>query len=195
MPWNHWYHCTGSTKGTWMRGDARGWRARHHRDHVDGDYKSPPPAGKYDQLLEKSEKLMSRRKVELTPKQRNIALDAIVASLGRDGAECITFCVGKKHWHGLVRTVPTSDHRIESFLFRHVRSVMGRAKGRSARVLSKLGELPEGGAWAVRCRPIPIKHEQHFLNVSGYIPDHAKKGAAVYCAPNIPVKAMKKPRA
>ena len=41
MPaWNHWYHCTAHTYGTWLRGDPRGWRARHHREHVDGDYRN-----------------------------------------------------------------------------------------------------------------------------------------------------------
>ena len=63
----------------------------------------------------------------------------------------------------------------------------------SARTLSKCGELPEGGAWAVRCRPIPIKNRAHQVNVCGYIPDHAKKGAAVYCAVKLPIR--KKPRA
>jgi hypothetical protein len=162
---------------------------------VDGDYKKPPPAGKYDELRAKSEKLMKRKKVELTPKQRRIACDAMVASLKKDSAECLALCVGKRHWHALVRTIPLSQHRTESFLFRDARRVMGRAKGRSARALSKCGELPEGGVWAVRCRPIPIKERAHQVNVCGYIPDHAKKGAAVYCAVKVPVKKLKKPRA
>ncbi|MGB7158442.1 MAG: hypothetical protein WBD40_10285 [Tepidisphaeraceae bacterium] len=138
---------------------------------------------------------MKRKKVELTPKQRRIACDAMVASLKKDGAECLALCVGKKHWHALVRTMPLRQHRTESFLFRDARRVMGRAKGRSARALSKCGELPQGGVWAVRCRPIPIKERAHQVNVCGYIPDHAKKGAAVYCAVKVPPRRTKKPRA
>ena len=64
-PWNHWYHCTASTYGTWLRGDPRGWRARHHREHVEGDYRNPPPPGTYAPMLAQSKKLMKRPAVHL----------------------------------------------------------------------------------------------------------------------------------
>ena len=67
--WNNWLHCTGSTYGTWLRGDPRGWRSRD-REHVDGDYKRPPPKGKYDELHEQSKRLMKRARVVLNPEQR-----------------------------------------------------------------------------------------------------------------------------
>jgi hypothetical protein len=190
-----WIHFVETTYGEWLHGDARSFRTRHHREHVEGDYKNPPPAGKYEKLQAHSDQLMKRRKVELTPKQRKIACDAMVASLKHDGAECLAACVGKKHSHALIRTVSLDQHRTESFLFRDARRVMGRAKGRSARVLSKCGELPEGGAWAVRCRPIPIKNRAHQLRVCDYIPDHEKKGAAVYCSAQVVLRRSKKPRA
>jgi hypothetical protein len=60
FPWNDWYHCTLHTYGTWLRGDPRGWRSRHHREHVDGDYKRPPPKGEYDAQLKHSKSLMKR---------------------------------------------------------------------------------------------------------------------------------------
>jgi hypothetical protein len=41
--WRDWYHVTGSTYGAWLPGDPRGFRTRHHRQHVEGDYKDPPP--------------------------------------------------------------------------------------------------------------------------------------------------------
>ena len=43
-PWNFWYHVGSNTKGTWLTGDPRGFRSRHHREHVEGDYRrlSPP---------------------------------------------------------------------------------------------------------------------------------------------------------
>ena len=43
QPWQSWYHCNGTFKGNWLRGDERGWRSRNHREHVEGDYKNPPP--------------------------------------------------------------------------------------------------------------------------------------------------------
>ena len=48
--WNNWYHVNGNTYGTWLPGDPRGWRERGHKKHVDGDYKSPPPAGSGDAM-------------------------------------------------------------------------------------------------------------------------------------------------
>src|SRR5213083_3044797 len=64
-PWDHWYHVTVHTYGQWLRGDPRGWRARNHREHVDGDYKHPPPKGKYDQLFAQSKALLKRDPVKI----------------------------------------------------------------------------------------------------------------------------------
>jgi hypothetical protein len=47
VPGGVWYHSITSTYGAWLYGDERGFRTRHHREHVDGDYKSPPPRGLY----------------------------------------------------------------------------------------------------------------------------------------------------
>ncbi len=44
------YHVTWSTYGSWLPGDPRGFRTRGHRLHVDGDYRNPPPKGKYTGL-------------------------------------------------------------------------------------------------------------------------------------------------
>ncbi len=46
-PWNRWFHCIGGTYGSWLPGDRRGFRTRHHREHVEGDYRNPPPVGIY----------------------------------------------------------------------------------------------------------------------------------------------------
>jgi hypothetical protein len=43
-----WIHFVETVYGAWLYGDARGFRTRHHREHVEGDYKNPPPAGMYD---------------------------------------------------------------------------------------------------------------------------------------------------
>src|SRR5688500_1461640 len=80
-PWNDWYHCTLHTYGTWLRGDLRGWRSRHHREHVDGDYKHPPPKGKYDALFEYSKSLMKRDAVRIERQLRDFVLDALVDKL------------------------------------------------------------------------------------------------------------------
>src|SRR4029078_2636377 len=100
-PWDHWYHLTAHTYGTWLRGDARGWRARHHREHVDGDYKNPPPAGKYENLAAHSRSLMKRDRVTLSPAARALAANVFAEALLYHNVELIDLCVGAKHWHAL----------------------------------------------------------------------------------------------
>jgi len=60
LPWRNWYHCMGNTYGTWLPGDPKGFRTRHHDAHVEGDYRFPPPPGYYDALFERSHDLMPR---------------------------------------------------------------------------------------------------------------------------------------
>jgi hypothetical protein len=186
-PWNNWIHCTGSTYGTWLRGDARGWRARHHREHVDGDYRNPPAPGVYDEIHERSRALMPRDGVGLDWDSRVLACRVMLEALRFHLVEVADFCVGKVHWHSLTRFYPIDSEtwrviRLEGrSQDRDPRHLMGIAKKRSARALSDGGLVPEGGVWARGCGRRYIKNEQHFSVVANkYIPDHAKQGAAVY---------------
>src|SRR5437870_3344396 len=145
--WNGWYHCTGSTYGTWVRGDARGWRARHHREHVEGDYKNPPPKGKYDRVHQKSKQLMRRERVVLTHEQRKFACRAMVDALIEREMEVIGFCTAGKHWHGLLRFRDPVKHRGQN---RDARRLIGQAKGKCAREMSRAGIVPKGGVWAAK---------------------------------------------
>src|SRR3954447_20027182 len=79
--WENWYHCTAHTYGTWLRGDPRGWRSRDHREHVDGDYKHPPPKGKYDDLHALSKSLMQRDPVRIEMELRQFVVDHVVKRL------------------------------------------------------------------------------------------------------------------
>jgi hypothetical protein len=187
MAWNNWIHCCGSTYGQWVRGDSRGWRARHHREHVDGDYRSPPPAGMYDALYEKSMRLMKRERVKPTSEQRRLACRVIVEALMWHEVEVVAVAVSAKHWHVLARfhalgTILTKD--------RTARHLMGIAKKRSARALSDAGWVAKGGVWAVRCRPLPIKSRSHQTNVFDYIRKHRSKGAAVWSVDPRDIRAM-----
>src|SRR5687768_17438019 len=65
QPWNDWYHVTVHVYGSWLRGDPKGWRSRHHREHCEGDYRNPPPTGKYDHLYELSKSLMKRDPIRI----------------------------------------------------------------------------------------------------------------------------------
>jgi hypothetical protein len=188
-PWMNWMHCTGSTYGTWLRGDPRGWRAREHREHVEGDHRSPPPRGSYDELHEASKRLMKRPGVVLEWEARVVAVRAIVEALNYHEVKVVDACVGARHWHVLARFIPLNeeDHIWASIEIqqlcqnREPRNLMGIAKKESARALSKLGLVAPGGVWARGCGRRYIKNEGHFNHVADtYIPGHAKQGAAVY---------------
>ena len=178
--WNNWYHCVGGTYGSWVRGDSRGWRARHHREHVDGDYKNPPPPGKYDQLADHSRRLMKRERVILSSAARELACRVFAEALLFHNVELIDLCVGAKHWHVLARFKSLDPNARPKEKDRSPRHLVGIAKKRSARALSKSGLISEGGVWAVRCRPLPIRDRAHQVNVATYIRKHAKKGAVVW---------------
>ena len=183
--WSGWYHCTGSTYGAWLRGDERGWRSRRHHEHVDGDYKQRPPKGKFALQYEESKRLMKRNRVVLTPEQRAVACREFVKALLEREVEVRCFCVGAKHWHGVLRFRDLVRHRGQN---RDAQRLIGQAKGRCSREMSRAGMVAQGGVWAARARVRPIKDEYHFRNVSKYIPDHVKKGAAIYVHPAPPAK-------
>src|SRR5437016_283118 len=96
-PWNDWYHVTVHAYGSWLRGDPRGWRARHHREHVDGDYRNPPPAGKYDHMYELSRALMKRDAVKIAHELRRFVACAIVEKLQQDEIEVLIVSLDSRH--------------------------------------------------------------------------------------------------
>jgi REP element-mobilizing transposase RayT len=160
-----------------VRGDPRGWRAKGHREHVDGDYKRPPPDGRYAEIEAESKRSMKRERVVLSRAARETACEAIAASLLSDSVEVIAICVGAKHFHILARFTPPDAMFVTAD--RKGRRLIGRAKGRSAIRLSKAGLVATGGVWARRCRIKPIANRAHQVRVTRYIPAHRKKGAAV----------------
>jgi len=162
--WNGWYHITGSTYGTWVRGDARGWREWHHHEHVEGDYRDPPPPGRSRLPREQSLRQMKGRAVVLNPGQRRAAGEAIVEKLIEQGSVVLALSLGGEHFHFLAR-----------FLDGQVRGPVGRAKKAASHVLRSHG-LP-GTVWAKRCGVCPIQDRAHQVNVLNYILDHAEEGA------------------
>jgi len=167
--WSHWYHITGSTYGTWLPGDPRGHRTRHHREHVDGDYKNPPPKGAGQQQYERSQTLLKRPPVKLTPAARKLACDTMTAAFLHHNIDLSAIAIGSTHYHILAR-----------FPEDNPRKFTGIAKKRSARALSEQDHIPEGGAWALRSRSHPINDEQHLQTARQYILRHQSQGAAIW---------------
>lgn len=102
QPWNYFYHVTSNTKRTWLRGDPRGWRARHHREHVEGDYKHPPPPGKYRDQFETSKSLLKEPPVILSWEQRLIACRTMAEAFAFHNIWFEDIAVTAKHFHVLL---------------------------------------------------------------------------------------------
>ncbi|XVJ59395.1 MAG: hypothetical protein HEQ23_08310 [Tepidisphaera sp.] len=186
--WNGWYHLNGNTYGTWIRGDERGWRARHHREHVDGDYHNPPDPSEH--IAQRAfSKAHTKTPVLLSPEARLVACHELVASLIHQRIEVIACAIDDHHFHLLARFIlppkPTGSNPWECGthnqpLYAYIRHVTGLAKSRSSRAVSSLHLTPEGGVWAKRFKITPITDRAHQLNAFNYITDHAARSAALW---------------
>jgi len=165
--WNGWYHITAGTYGTWLPGDGRGWRTRHHRRDVRGDYKNPPAKGSGDGLRRLSQRLLKNAPVVLSSSQRQAAGRAVVESLIRQGIETLCLAMGAEHCHLLARVD-----------YDEIRKVIGRAKLHAYHALSN--EMSGRRIWAKRSRALPIRDRQHQVNVYNYILKHRASGAWVW---------------
>jgi hypothetical protein len=173
LAWNDWYHCMGNTYGTWLPGDRRGFRTRWHREHVEGDYKNPPPAGKYKKRYERAKKSMKREPVYLTDRSsRMSACTEMIASLRRHNIEVIALSADRVHFHLLAR-----------FPAHNPRKFVGIAKKDSSRLLTDSGVFEPGGIWAKKSECVPVKNRGHQLKAAKYVVDHYKKGAIVWSIP------------
>ncbi|MEX0777390.1 MAG: hypothetical protein WD042_16930 [Phycisphaeraceae bacterium] len=106
LPWRNWYHCMGNTFGTWLPGDPKGFRSRHHEAHVEGDYHFPPPPGYYDGMFEQARHMMPRDAVFVPRELRALVCQVFADALRYHKVEIVELSVGGVHWHLLARFVP-----------------------------------------------------------------------------------------
>jgi len=94
VPWNRWFHCIGGTYGSWLLGDPGGFRTRHHREHVEGDYRNPPPEGIYESRHRCAQESLRFDVVTIHPEDRPIVCQEMGRVLLAYGAELIDLSVG-----------------------------------------------------------------------------------------------------
>ena len=169
FPWNNWYHVMCHTYGTWLPGDPKGFRTRHHREHVEGDYKNPPPRGKYDQLWKRSKELMKRDPVYLTVPQRQRAVEEFAKSFAKWRVLVAILSIDRIHFHGIIQVLTYNP-----------RHFVGLAKKECSAYMKLDGLTAPGGLWAVRCKCLPIADDSHLTSARDYIHDHIDLGAAIY---------------
>jgi hypothetical protein len=180
--WNNWFHITGHTSGSWLPGDPRGWRTRHHREHIEGDYKNPPKTGSGDALLARSRALMKHEPVVLDEGSQSICAEVIFASLARHGVEVAILVVDRVHFHVLAKFLLVESQRKPTDLdpwacarnppVAQIRQIVGTAKKDASRELSEREIAPRGPTWAKRARMQPIDDRSHQVNTYRYIERH-----------------------
>ncbi|MCL4197805.1 MAG: hypothetical protein KJZ69_09970 [Phycisphaerales bacterium] len=189
MPaWRHWYHAITSTYGSWLPGDPRGFRTRKHREHVQGDYKSPPPPGRFETRHADAHRKLKRPAVVLNALQRRIVLEEFRETLVAHDVRVIAIAVAATHLHVLAQLParPSKPTFIERGLRRTsaiddpVRHLMGIAKQWSAKRLVREGHVASGPVWGKRGKIVPIRDRRHQINVCNYVVQHAEEGAEVW---------------
>ena len=187
MPgWNRWYHCIATTYGNWLPGDPRGFRTRGHREHVEGDYKSPPPEDMYAGRHNVARNRLKRPAVHLNNSARLLVLEEVLKSFEQHGIEGLAVSVSPTHMHLLARfplkrKQPTLDERElrTSAVDDPVRHFIGQIKQWSSKRLIREGLL-DGGAWGRRGKIVPITHREHQVNTYRYIVAHQQMNAAIW---------------
>jgi REP element-mobilizing transposase RayT len=162
-----WFHVTAHSYGAWLYGDPRGFRTRHHREHVEGDYKNPPPPALYQEQYERSQELLKQAPVVFSPTWRLIVGEAFRDRLEQEGSQVLVVSASGQHVHALAKLPPS--------LARHW---VGLAKRHATFVLHERGW--QGLVWAKRSKETPIKDRKHHVNVFNYILRHADEGAWVW---------------
>ena len=163
-----WFHCTTHTYGAWLYGDPRGFRTRHHREHVDGDYKNPPPTGMHEAKYARSKKLLKQPPVVLSAEWRSVVGAAMVEMLLRLNAQLLCLSAGGQHVH-LLAKMPGGPIP---------REWVGRAKLHAT--FAAKGKGWQGKLWAVRGKVTPVRDRKHQLNAFRYILDHVHEGAWIW---------------
>jgi hypothetical protein len=162
----HWYHVVLTTYGNWLPGDQRGFRTRHHRRHVQGDYKNPPKEDHSGLHLHSSSQ-MTCPSAQLPTDYRETVGIALVERLQSLGGFVLTASVSKTHIHMLVK-VPSHE----------ARNWTGLAKKHAWFEMRDAGWKDK--LWAKRGKIQPIHNRKHQNYCFAYILRHIHEGAWVW---------------
>ena len=189
-PWNGWYHAVATCYGTWLRGDPRGWRSYKHREHVDGDYKNPPPPGAHALEFRRSKQTLKHDPVTLDRRARVLVRDALVDRLRDFDTEVVVLAAAKTHAHAVVRFVNRGvrgavevpglvpGNALADGRDPVPRHVFGVACKHASHLLREPDAKRPGPVWAKRTKFVPVRDRGHQLAAVGYVIDHALRERA-----------------
>jgi hypothetical protein len=162
-----WFHLILSTYGSWLPGDPRGFRTWHHQEHVDGNYKIPPPAGKYELRHACNQRKLKQEPVVFSPRWRELIGRALVGRLQLLGGFVLCAAVSEQHAH-LLAKLPPGDAREPCGLAKKHAFFEARDRGWT------------GLMWEVRPSIKRVRTRKYQLNVYHYILEHEGEGAWVW---------------
>lgn len=163
-PAHLWRHVIINTHSSWLHGDPRGFRSRHHRIHSSGDYRNPPPEGEHANLHAHHLR-QSRACVEIPKSLRPVVGQAFIRAFLDQGCKILAVSVAKHHAHALAELPRDRDR---------VRTIVGEAKRRSSRTIRQA--LP-GNLWASGGMFKPVLNRAHARKVFEYIVYEQESGA------------------
>ena len=99
MPKRSWFHVILTYYGNWLPGDPRGFRTRHHKTHVEGDYKNPPPNGLYEGLYQSSQDSLKQPRVVLSAQQQMVVGNAFLETFNICAVPVLGIAVHSTHLH------------------------------------------------------------------------------------------------
>jgi len=165
-----WFHIVMSSYGSWLYGDSRGFRTRHHCEHVEGDYKNPPPAGLYAWREHNSRKSLKQPPVVFPRELRQVLGEAIRDRLAGLGAYILTIAAGGQHVHVQAKMPRESPRAWAGLAKKHA---WFEARDHRGWV---------GKMWGQRSKAVPITNKQHQENTCYSILDHIHEGAWTWSA-------------
>jgi hypothetical protein len=158
LPGKRWRHVVIGTHNSWLPGDPRGFRSRHHKLHSSGDYKNPPRPGEHAGLHEYSKRI-SGEPVIIPRDLRGVVGGAILAKLEKLGHRVLALSVAGMHTHLLVE-LPE--------LIRAAKHVVGQCKAASSH--SVRHPMP-GQVWSGGGKFKPVDDPDYQREVFRYILD------------------------
>ena len=167
LPGKAWRHVIITTHGSWLPGDPRGWRSRHHRIHSSGDYKNPPPKEEHEGLRE-YHRNRSDDPITIDRDLREIVIRAFVEKLRDLRFSVVVVSASGRHVHALVEL---PDDR------REIRRIIGKCKQRASHAVRNV--LPRS-IWAEGGEYKLVKDDSHYGNTFNYIRTKQEPDALVW---------------
>ncbi|MGH7178301.1 MAG: hypothetical protein ACREJC_13050, partial [Tepidisphaeraceae bacterium] len=163
-----WWHLMWNTYGTWLPGDPRGFRNRHHRIHSSGDYRNPPPPGEHAGLHRYNHQRLPGEVVLRSTAIRRSVCDAMVRTLVELGARVMVVTVCRTHVHLVV------EWPIDRCVFK---AWMTKLKIESSK---QIAEKVKGRGWGRGSKSVLIRSLRQRSTTFEYVRDRQEPGAAIW---------------